>query len=502
MFCNSQIPEKVPHNFMMMKRDSGNEAIMNNPNNQGIPYDSISMTMMITIMELFNKQQNNDITIRRDYKKIINNIMLRTRKSLSSSTSSIIPSRDDGPRFKSSSSPGKRVSRSSRATDRSQRHDTSLQGRRTSHNSNKKQQAPIEPGSHCCMTGFHVSARTRNTGSSFHSPSTSNKSLSVSWSDRFSVTMFDMNKSPTDIAASIGPMYGRNDETATETLVFPPLPFVVGPTDDTRETRTSGASVTPGGAHSTSGSSSMFDVDKSATKSTTSTCQMYWQKNDRTTTGPKIFPPLPFAVERSDDIQGTRTSGASISPGGAHSASWSSSSDNEEKGIDNGGDKRGEDPKEGEDQDDVFPEVAATQKTTAQPYSKHLSSLIKTSTSPRNLSFLPGYSLGQLPKHRSHMVIPTMREAGVEYASTLQPLDFAFVLRSDGYWTYGIVCDIIGPNGEGDIVGVGSQGNQQSIRFAFNLHGSNKTIHKKNWGHKIRLINGDHEKNCFASAMA
>ena len=433
MFCNSQSPEKVPHNSMMMKRDAGNEAIMNNPNNQGIPYDSISMTMMITIMELFNKQQNNDITIRRDYEKIINNIMLRTRKSLSSSTSSIIPSRDDGPRFKSSSSPGKRVSRSSRATDRSQRHDTSLQGRRTSHNSNKKQQAPIEPGSHRRMTGFHVSARTRNTGSSFHSPSTSNKSLSVSWSDRFSVTMFDMNKSPTDIAASIGPMYGRNDETATETLVFPPLPFVVGPTDDTRE---------------------------------------------------------------------TRTSGASISPGGAHSTSWSSSSDNEEKGIDNGGDKRGEDPKEGEDQDDVFPEVAATQKTTAQPYSKHLSSLIKTSTSPRNLSFLPGYSLGQLPKHRSHMVIPTMREAGVEYASTLQPLDFAFVLRSDGYWTYGIVCDIIGPNGEGDIVGVGSQGNQQSIRFAFNLHGSNKTIHKKNWGHKIRLINGDHEKNRFASAMA
>ena len=108
--------------------------------------------------------------------------------------------------------------------------------------------------------------------------------------------------------------------------------------------------------------------------------------------------------------------------------------------------KRGEDPKEEEDQDDVFPEVAATQKTTTQSYSKHVFSLIKTSTSPRKSSFLPGYSLGQLPKHRRHMVIPTTREAGVEYASMLQPLDFAFVLLSDEHWTYGIVCDVIGPN--------------------------------------------------------
>jgi hypothetical protein len=229
---------------------------------------------------------------------------------------------------------------------------------------------------------------------------------------------------------------------------------------------------------------------------------MYGQKNDRMTTGPIEFPPLPFAVGSSDDTRETRASGASISPGGAHSTSWLSLSGKEEKGIDNGGDRRGEDPKEEEDHDDVFPGVAATQKTTAQSYSKNLSSLIKTSTSPRKSSFLPGYSLGQLPKHRRHMVVPTTREAGVQYASTLQPLDFAFVLRSDGNWTYGIVCDIIGSDGKGDIVGVGPQGNQQSIRFAFDFHGSNKIIHEKNWGHKIRLIKEDHEQILVAAAMA
>ena len=462
--------------------------------------------MMLTIMALFKEQQQNDITSRRDYEKIINNIMTRTRKSLSSSTSNMILSCDVDPRFKSSSSPGKRVViTSSSASKRSQRHDggTSIQGQQTSHNSNKEQQAPIDLCSHRGSTGFHESARTHNMGSSFNSSSISNKSLSVSWSDRLSVTMFDMDKSPTKIATSTCQMYGRKDEeTATEPLVFPPLPFAVGPSDDTHETRTSGASISPGGAHSTSGSSSMIDVDKSQAKSTTSIWQMYWQKNDRMTTGPIVFPPLPFAAGPSDDTLETRASGASISSGGAHSTSWSSSSGNEEKGIDNGGDRRGEDPKEEEDHDDVFPGVAATQKTTAQSYSKNLSSLIKTSTSPRKSSFLPGYSLGQLPKHRRHMVVPTTREAGVEYASTLQPLDFAFVLRSDGNWTYGIVCDIIGSDGKGDIVGVGPQGNQQSIRFTFDFHGSNKIIHEKNWGHKIRLIKEDHEQIHVAAAMA
>ena len=472
--------------------------MMSNPNDQGIPDDSKDMTMMLTIMALFNEQQKNDISIRRDRETIINDIMTRTRKSLSSSTSNITPFRDDDPSLKSSSSPGKRVSRSSSATDRSRRHDcgTSIQGQRTSHTSNKNQQASIESCSHRRLTGFHESARTRNMGSSFNSSSTRYKSLSVSWSDRISVTIVEMDKSPSKSTASACQMYGRKDEeTATVPLVFPPLPFAVGPSDDTRETRTSGASISLGGAHSTS---SMFDVVKIPTKSTTSTCQMYWQKNDRTTTGPIVFPPLPLAVGPSDDTRETRTSCASISPGGAHSTSGSSSSGNKEKGIYNEGDRIGEDPKEEEDQK----EVAPTQKTTAQSYSKHLSSLIKTSTSPRKSSFLPGYSLGQLPKHRRHMVIPTTREAGVEYASTLQQLDFAFVLRSDGHWTYGIVCDVIGPNGEGDIVGVGPQRNPQSIRFAFDFHGSNKTIHKKNWGHKIRLINEDHEQSIVVATMA
>ena len=55
---------------MLMKSEVGHEAMMSNPNNQGISYDSKDITMMLTIMALFKEQQQNDITSRRDYEKI------------------------------------------------------------------------------------------------------------------------------------------------------------------------------------------------------------------------------------------------------------------------------------------------------------------------------------------------------------------------------------------------------------------------------------------------
>ena len=100
-----------------------------------------------------------------------------------------------------------------------------------------------------------------------------------------------------------------------------------------------------------------------------------------------------------------------------------------------------------------------------------------------SISVLPtktlGYSLGEAPKCNDHMIIPTTREEGIEYASSLQPLDFAFVLCNDGQWTFSIVCDI-------------TQGKDRSeqprMRFALDRHGSTKSIPRKNWGHKIRLL--------------
>ncbi len=62
--------------------------MMSNPNDQGIPYDRKDIKM---IMALFNKQQQNDAAIRRDYEKIMNNFM-RQQATLFSPVMSILVS--------------------------------------------------------------------------------------------------------------------------------------------------------------------------------------------------------------------------------------------------------------------------------------------------------------------------------------------------------------------------------------------------------------------------
>ena len=102
-----------------------------------------------------------------------------------------------------------------------------------------------------------------------------------------------------------------------------------------------------------------------------------------------------------------------------------------------------------------------------------------------------GYSLGEAPKCNDHMIIPTTREEGIEYASTLQPLDFAFVLCNDGQWTFSIVCDIT--QGE-------DRSEQPRMRFALDRQGSTKSIPRKNWGHKIRLLTDVHNRPLLQSS--
>ena len=102
--------------------------------------------------------------------------------------------------------------------------------------------------------------------------------------------------------------------------------------------------------------------------------------------------------------------------------------------------------------------------------------------SPRKKLTLPGYSLGDIPSHTQHMILPSTLKEGVESASTLQPLDFAFILRSNGTWTYAVVCEILNCN----------INNKPSIKFVVDRQGRTRTIPKKYWGKYICLINEDH----------
>jgi len=47
---------------------------------------------------------------------------------------------------------------------------------------------------------------------------------------------------------------------------------------------------------------------------------------------------------------------------------------------------------------------------------------------------LPGYHLGHVIKHRSHMTIASSRQEAIDNANSLQSLDFCFIKRSNGDW--------------------------------------------------------------------
>ena len=94
---------------------------------------------------------------------------------------------------------------------------------------------------------------------------------------------------------------------------------------------------------------------------------------------------------------------------------------------------------------------------------------------------LSGYHLGHTAKDRSHMIIPSNTREGLALALrnafALKALDFAFILRSNGEWTYSIVADR--PVSEDGPV----------IRFVMDGKGSTKTIRKKYWAKGIRCVN-------------
>lgn len=217
---------------------------------------------------------------------------------------------------------------------------------------------------------------------------------------------------------------------------------------------------------------SVFDGSKSPAKGGTAIAQFLWSKDEEMAIVCPSFPTLPFG-RTNNEIQATvKTDDVSISYT-----------------------KNEREPKESKVMDAFRDIIAANQVSTLQWPLIESSSFDETLMSP-NKSSLPGYHLGDPPKHNGHMVMPTSFDEGIKYVSTLQPMDFAFVLCNDGMWVYSIVCDIIMPNGK---VYPQAKGRQPRIRFVLDRHGSTKSIAKKNWGHKIRLINGHHSKQLTPS---
>lgn len=79
----------------------------------------------------------------------------------------------------------------------------------------------------------------------------------------------------------------------------------------------------------------------------------------------------------------------------------------------------------------------------------------------------------------------TSPQAVQDAAASLPVHSFAFVLRSDGLWTYAIVADrpVL-------------EGHEASIRFVLNKGGSTKIVKQKYWGRYIRLVHSSNDGEC------
>ena len=76
------------------------------------------------------------------------------------------------------------------------------------------------------------------------------------------------------------------------------------------------------------------------------------------------------------------------------------------------------------------------------------------------------------------MMIPKTVIEALQNASTLNALDFAFVLRSNGSWTYAIVAERSFHKGLGLV-----------LRFVLDKKGTIKTLKRKYWEKGVRLVN-------------
>ena len=87
------------------------------------------------------------------------------------------------------------------------------------------------------------------------------------------------------------------------------------------------------------------------------------------------------------------------------------------------------------------------------------------------------YKLGDVARSSSHMIRVQSYEEAIRRISMLKTFDFAFVKRSNGSWTYGILAMKSYDGSDED-----------SMMFVLNYQGANKTIERRQWADCIRCV--------------
>mmetsp|Transcript_40554 Transcript_40554/g.84860 ORF Transcript_40554/g.84860 Transcript_40554/m.84860 type:complete len:781 (+) Transcript_40554:105-2447(+) len=110
-------------------------------------------------------------------------------------------------------------------------------------------------------------------------------------------------------------------------------------------------------------------------------------------------------------------------------------------------------------------------KKEIQRHSK--SSSKNTALDSKNCTYLPRLDLGDTGTTRDMMMSESSKRTALEKLNSLKIHDFAFILRSDGQWTYAIIADK----------------QDDRILFVVDADGQTKKLCKKYWSNSIRLVN-------------
>ena len=98
-----------------------------------------------------------------------------------------------------------------------------------------------------------------------------------------------------------------------------------------------------------------------------------------------------------------------------------------------------------------------------------------------HLGFRPDYKLGDTLRTPDDVIVQPSREAQLIAVRSLSQHDFAFVQRSDGSFSYGILA-FSKPASEGE-------SREEALVFVLCEEGSTKSVKRKYWNDRIRLVN-------------
>lgn len=104
--------------------------------------------------------------------------------------------------------------------------------------------------------------------------------------------------------------------------------------------------------------------------------------------------------------------------------------------------------------------------------------------------FRKDYSLGEVIRHPSHVILPPTPEKAFEAVNSLQKHDFAFIKRSNGKYSYAILAfrSLELPDQDHNTSSLSADSLEEYMSFVMCSSGSTMKVKKENWGEFVCTV--------------